>query len=61
MTAIIYNFAEEIHKHHTQGKVSLEYLVRVEMVDLGYDPNNKNDVIEYWEERYGNDIYTDEE
>jgi len=53
MTAILYNFAEEMNKQYDKGNVSLEYVIRSEMLDLGYDPNSKDDVLQYWEESKG--------
>lgn len=29
----------------------LEYYVRWDMIDRGYDPNKKEDIIKYWSER----------
>jgi hypothetical protein len=54
MTAIIYNFSEELNKYYVEGKVPLEYVIRSEMLELGYDPNSKEDVLEYWADCRGN-------
>jgi hypothetical protein len=35
MTAILYNFAEEMNKQYDKGNVSLEYVIRSEMLELG--------------------------
>lgn len=53
MTAILYNFAEEMNKQYDKGNVPLEYVIRSEMLELGYDPNSKDDVLQYWEESKG--------
>jgi hypothetical protein len=53
MTAIVYNFSEELNKYYAKGKVPLEYVIRSEMLELGYDPNSKEDVLEYWAECHG--------
>lgn len=53
MTAILYNFAEEMNKQYDKGNVPLEYVIRSEMLELGYNPNSKDDVLQYWEESKG--------
>ena len=53
MTAILYNFAEEMNKQYDKGNVPLEYVIIVEMLELGYNPNSKDDVLQYWEESKG--------
>ena len=53
MTAIIYNFSEELNKYYVEGKVPLEYVIRSEMLELGYDPNSKEDVLKYLAECHG--------
>jgi hypothetical protein len=53
MTAIVYNFSEELNKYYVEGKVPLEYVIRSEMLELGYDPNSKEDVLEYWADCHG--------
>ena len=53
MTAIVYNFSEELNKYYAKGKVPLEYVIRSEMLELGYDPNSKEDVLEYWAKCHG--------
>tara|TARA_R110000737_G_scaffold111190_1_gene144134 strand:+ start:1152 stop:1328 length:177 start_codon:yes stop_codon:yes gene_type:complete len=53
MTAILYNFAEEMNKQYDKGKVPLEYVIRSEMLELGYDPNSKEDVLQYWADCHG--------
>jgi len=53
MTAILYNFAEEMNKQYDKGKVPLEYVIRSEMLELGYDPNSKDDVLQYWADCHG--------
>ena len=53
MTAILYNFAEEMNKQYDKGNVPLEYVIRAEMLELGYNPNSKDDVLQYWEESKG--------
>ena len=53
MTAILYNFAEEMNKQYDKGNVSLEYVIRSEMLELGYDPNSKDDVLQYWADCHG--------
>jgi hypothetical protein len=53
MTAILYNFAEEMNKQYDKGNVPLEYVIRSEMLELGYDPNSKDDVLQYWADCHG--------
>ena len=53
MTAIVYNFSEELKKYCAKGKVPLEYVIRSEMLERGYDPNSKEDVLEYWADCHG--------
>lgn len=53
MTAILYNFAEEMNKQYDKGNVPLEYVIRSEMLELGYDPNSKEDVLQYWADCHG--------
>ena len=53
MTAIVYNFSEELNKYCVEGKVPLEYVIRSEMLERGYDPNSKKDVLKYLAECHG--------
>ena len=53
MTAIVYNFSEELNKQYDKGNVPLEYVIRSEMLELGYDPNSKDDVLQYWADCHG--------
>ncbi len=53
MTAILYNFAEEMNKQYDKGNIPLEYVIRSEMLELGYDPNSKEDVLQYWADCHG--------
>lgn len=32
-------------------KSDLELLVEYDMYELGYDPNNKEDIVKYWKEK----------
>ena len=36
-------------------KLPLEKRVEIDMRSMGYDPNNIDDINEYWEDRLGND------
>ena len=42
-----------MNKQYDKGNVPLEYVIRVEMLELGYNPNSKDDVLQYWEESKG--------
>tara|TARA_R110000782_G_scaffold61577_3_gene126895 strand:- start:1662 stop:1832 length:171 start_codon:yes stop_codon:yes gene_type:complete len=48
MTAIIYNFMEEVVKLYNEKKVSVQSLLRIEMLELGYDPNKKEDCLKFY-------------
>lgn len=43
-------FDVEVEKLFIRGKVDFYRLVRIEMVMMGYDPNDPADVAEFWEE-----------
>ena len=42
-----------MNKQYDKGKVPLEYVIRSEMLELGYDPNSKEDVLQYWADCHG--------
>lgn len=48
MTAVIINLVDEANRQYMLGKIKLEQLLRIEMLNEGYNPNNREDVEEYW-------------
>ena len=45
--AEIYCLIQEAFKRYSSGKLSFERLSRYEMIELGFDPNNPQDVLKY--------------
>lgn len=48
MTAEIISFQEEVDRRYSEGKVSMDFMIRVDMLFNGYDPRNEDDIEEYW-------------
>ena len=49
------SMAEEKNQEQTQedrkGDVTLDYIIEQEMLEMGLDPRNKNDVQKFWEQK----------
>jgi len=55
MSDKVISFYDNVITKYQNGKVTLDKLVRVEMLRLGYDPNNTNDIKTYWEDKLPDD------
>jgi hypothetical protein len=51
----VISFYDNVITKYQDGKVTLDKLVRVEMLRLGYDPNNTDDIKTYWEDKLPDD------
>jgi hypothetical protein len=49
----VYSFHEYAHKQHREGKITDEKMVRIDMIELGLDPNSKASIEEYWKFMHG--------
>lgn len=52
--AEVYCLIQEAFKRYSSGKLSFERLSRYEMIELGFDPNDPQDVLEY--DKFMNDL-----
>ena len=54
LDAKIYCLIQEAFNRYSSGKLSFERLSRYEMIELGFDPNNPEDVLKY--DKFMNDL-----
>lgn len=50
----VFCLIQEAFKRYSSGKLSFERLSRYEMVELGFDPNNPEDILKY--DKFMNDL-----
>jgi len=48
MTAEIISFQEEVDRRYSAGEVSMDLMIRVDMLCNGYNPRSEKDIEEYW-------------
>jgi hypothetical protein len=45
---VVFSLAEEAPDAYKRGVIGLEHVIRIQMLDIGYDPNDKEDIFEFW-------------
>ena len=43
--------SQEQNEKDRKGDVTLDYIIEQEMLEMGLDPRNKNDVQKFWEQK----------